>query len=132
MKPLFLLCLLGTLCFAWATEKPNVVIIFIDDMGYGDIGPFGSDQPNPNLDRMAKEGMKLTGFYVSSDACAPSRSALMTGCYADRIGMGKSVVFLADKRGLNPKEITVAEILKKGGRGNETTSRANTLKKSGN
>ena len=96
-------------------KKPNVVIIFIDDMGYGDIGPFGSDHPTPNLDRMAEEGMKLTDFYVSSAACTPSRSALMTGCYADRIGMGKSVVFPADKRGLNPKEITVAEILKNAG-----------------
>jgi arylsulfatase A len=115
MKSLFLLCLLGTLSFAQATRKPNVVIIFIDDMGYGDIGPFGSDQPTPNLDRMAKEGMNLTDFYISSAACTPSRSALMPGCYADRIGMGKSVVFPADKRGLNPKEITVAEILKKGG-----------------
>ncbi|HAE12136.1 MAG TPA: hypothetical protein DCG39_10895, partial [Opitutae bacterium] len=54
-------------------EKPNVVIIFIDDMGYGDIGPFGSDHPTPHLDRMAKEGMKLTDFYVSSTACTPSR-----------------------------------------------------------
>ena len=95
--------------------KPNVVIIFIDDMGYGDIGPFGSDHPTPHLDRMAREGMKLTDFYVSSTACTPSRSALMTGCYADRIGMGKSVVFPADERGLNPTEITIAEILKVSG-----------------
>jgi arylsulfatase A-like enzyme len=97
------------------TKQPNVVIIFTDDMGYGDIGPFGSNHPTPHLDRMAKEGMKLTDFYVSSTACTPSRSALLTGCYADRIGMGKSVVFPSDKRGLNPTEITIAEILKKGG-----------------
>ena len=99
----------------FAPDHPNVVIIFIDDMGYGDIGPFGSDHSTPHLDRMAKEGMKLTDFYVSSAACTPSRSALLTGCYADRIGMGKSVVFPADKRGLNPKEITIAEILKNAG-----------------
>ena len=96
-------------------QKPNVVIIFIDDMGYGDIGPFGSDHPTPHLDRMAEEGIKLTDFYVSSTACTPSRSALMTGCYADRIGMGRSVVFPSDERGLNPKEITIAEILKEAG-----------------
>ncbi len=96
-------------------RQPNVVLIFIDDMGYGDIGPFGSNHPTPHLDRMAEEGMKLTDFYVSSAACTPSRSALMTGCYADRIGMGRSVVFPADKRGLNPKEVTIAEILKKAG-----------------
>ena len=58
MKSLFLLCLLGTICFTHATRKPNFIIIFIDDMGYGDIGPFGSDHPTPHLDRMAKEGMK--------------------------------------------------------------------------
>ncbi len=84
-------------------------------MGYGDIGPFGSTHPTPHLDRMANEGMKLTDFYVSSTACTPSRSALMTGCYADRIEMGRSVVFPGDKRGLNPTEITIAEILIKGG-----------------
>ena len=97
------------------TNQPNVVIIFTDDMGYGDIGPFGSEHPSPHLNRMAEEGMKLTDFYVSSTACTPSRSALLTGCYADRIGMGRSVVFPADKRGLNPTEITIAEILKKAG-----------------
>ena len=99
----------------FANDKPNIVVIFIDDMGYGDIGPFGSKNKTPHLNRMAKEGMKLTDFYVSSSACTPSRSALLTGCYADRIGMGKSVVFPADTRGLNPSEITIAEILKKGG-----------------
>ena len=98
-----------------AERPPNVVIIFIDDMGYGDIGPFGAARSTPHLDRMAAEGMKLTDFYVSSSACTPSRAALMTGCYADRIGMGKSVVFPADKRGLNPSEITIAELLKKAG-----------------
>jgi arylsulfatase A len=97
----------------FANDKPNIVVIFIDDMGYGDIGPFGSKNKTPHLNRMAKEGMKLTDFYVSSSACTPSRSALLTGCYADRIGMGKSVVFPADTRGLNPSEITIAEILKK-------------------
>ncbi|MEK6237087.1 MAG: sulfatase-like hydrolase/transferase, partial [Planctomycetales bacterium] len=98
-----------------AADKPNIIVIFIDDMGYGDIGPFGAARKTPHLDRMAKEGMKQTDFYVSSSDCTPSRSALMTGCYADRIGMGRSVVFPADKRGLNPSEITIAEILKEGG-----------------
>ena len=98
-----------------AADEPNIVVIFIDDMGYGDIGPFGATRPTPHLDRMAAEGMKLTDFYVSSSACTPSRAALMTGCYADRIGMGTSVVFPADRRGLNPNEITIAEVLKEGG-----------------
>jgi len=94
-------------------NKPNVVIIFTDDMGYGDIGPFGAtEHQTPHLDRMAREGIKFTDFYVSSSACTPSRAALLTGCYADRIGMGASVVFPGDKRGLNPSEITIAEMLK--------------------
>ena len=93
-------------------NKPNVIIIFTDDMGYGDIGPFGDKHKTPHLDRMAAEGSKLTAFYVSSVACTPSRSSLMTGCYAQRIGMGGNVVFPADKRGLNPSEITLAEMLK--------------------
>jgi levanase/fructan beta-fructosidase len=124
IKTLIVGILMGGLFSAAAAEKieqkplpgkPNIVLIFIDDMGYGDIGPFGSAYKTPHLDRMAAEGMKLTDFYVSSSACTPSRAALMTGCYADRIGMGASVVFPADKRGLNPSEITIAEILKKGG-----------------
>ena len=95
------------------TAKPNVVFIFIDDMGYGDIGPFGSTKnKTPHLDRMAAEGMKLTDFYVSSVACTPSRAALMTGCYADRIGMDGRVNFPSATRGLNPDETTIAEMMK--------------------
>lgn len=95
-----------------ASQKPNVVVLFIDDMGYGDIGPFGSSNKTPHLDRMAKEGMVLTDFYVSSTKCTPSRAALLTGCYADRIGMDGDVVFPGDPRGLNPSEITIAEMMK--------------------
>lgn len=96
-----------------AAEKPNIVMIFIDDMGYGDIGPFGNTvNQTPHLDRMAREGLKLTQFYVSNTACTPSRSALMTGTYAHRISMDGSVVFPGESRGLNPNEITIAEMLK--------------------
>jgi arylsulfatase A len=93
-------------------KRPNIIVIFIDDMGYGDIGPFSDKHKTPHLDRLAAEGIKLTDFYVSSVACTPSRSSLMTGCYAQRIGMAGPVVFPADKRGLNPSEITLAEMLK--------------------
>jgi arylsulfatase A-like enzyme len=96
-------------------EKPNIVLFFVDDMGYADIGPFGDKYETPHLDRMASEGLKLADFYVSSVCCTPSRSALMTGCYAERIGMGGKVVFPSDKRGLNPSEITIAKVLKKAG-----------------
>jgi arylsulfatase A-like enzyme len=96
-----------------AKRTPNVVFIFIDDMGYGDIGPFGSTKnKTPNLDQMAAEGMKLTDFYVSATACTPSRSALMTGCYADRISMDGKVCFPGESHGLNPDETTIAEMLK--------------------
>lgn len=92
---------------------PNIILIFIDDMGYGDIGPFGNTvNQTPNLDRMAREGLKLTQFYVSNTACTPSRSALMTGTYAHRIGMDGRVLFPGESRGLNPDEITIAELLK--------------------
>ena len=106
---------------AQAEERPpNFVIIFIDDMGYGDIGPFGSKKnATPHLDRMAEEGLKLTSFYVASPVCTPSRAALMTGCYPQRVGLnrgpGHIVLFPGDASGLNPSEITMAEILKEKG-----------------
>ncbi len=99
---------------------PNFVVIFIDDMGYGDIGPFGSTiNHTPNLDRMAEEGMKLTSFYVAAPVCTPSRAALMTGCYPKRVGLAKgsfhAVLFPGDKHGLHPDEITIAELLREAG-----------------
>ncbi|MEZ5388108.1 MAG: sulfatase [Prosthecobacter sp.] len=98
-------------------RPPNFVIIFIDDMGYGDIGPFGSTRnQTPHLDRMAAEGMTLTSFYVAAPVCTPSRAALMTGSYPRRVGLGKGsghvVLFPGDAHALNPDEITIAEVLK--------------------
>jgi arylsulfatase A-like enzyme len=96
-----------------AGRPPNVIFVFIDDMGYGDIGPFGNKvNRTPHLDRMAREGLVLRQFYVSNTACTPSRSALMTGTYAHRIGMDGRVCFPGEKRGLNPSEITIAEVMK--------------------
>ena len=100
---------------------PNFIIIYCDDLGYGDIGPFGSTKhKTPNLDRMAAEGRKLTSFYVTSGVCSPSRSSLMTSSYPRRVGIhknpkGKSVLYPADSRGLHPDEITIAEVLKQRG-----------------
>ncbi|MEM7599966.1 MAG: sulfatase-like hydrolase/transferase [Verrucomicrobiota bacterium] len=114
MKRLITLLLfaLGSVAFA-ADRPPNIVLILIDDMGYGDIGPFGNTvNQTPHLDRMAAEGNVLRQFYVSNTACTPSRAALLTGTYAHRIGMDKSVVFPGEARGLNPDEITLAEMLK--------------------
>ena len=98
---------------ASATTKPNFVIIFIDDMGYGDIEPFGSTKNStPHLNRMAQEGMKLTSFYIGWAPCTPSRASLMTGCYAKRVGMDGRVCFPGEARGLNPDETTIADMLK--------------------
>jgi arylsulfatase A len=113
MKPILsALLFLTTLGLSPAAEKqPNIVIIFIDDMGYGDIGPFGATkQKTPNLDRMASEGMKLTSFYAAP-VCSVSRAQLLTGCYGPRIDV-PTVYFPGDPRGLNPKEVTIAEQLR--------------------
>ena len=94
-----------------ASARPNFVLIFIDDMGYGDIGPYGSTlNRTPNLDRMAAEGMTLTSFYAAP-VCSASRAQLLTGCYAPRVSV-PGVFFPAGPKGLNPKERTVAEYLK--------------------
>ncbi|MDR1491509.1 MAG: sulfatase [Planctomycetaceae bacterium] len=97
-----------------AAELPNVVIVFIDDMGYGDIGPFGSTIPTPNLDRMASEGRRFTNFIVSSPVCSASRAALMTGSYHRRVGISGALGPTAPT-GLHPNEETIAEIFKKKG-----------------
>ncbi|QGJ68728.1 Cerebroside-sulfatase [Planctomycetales bacterium 10988] len=102
-------------------EKPNFIMIYCDDLGYGDLGCFGSKKHRtPNIDRLAEEGMKFTDFHVTSGVCTPSRSSLMTGCYPQRVDMhenqeGRHVFFPGDAKGLNPQETTVADILKKAG-----------------
>lgn len=101
-----------------AAPKPNFILISCDDMGYGDIGCFGSEKNStPNIDRMAREGMRFTSFYATSGVCSPSRASLMTGCYPKRVGMDENskgffVLFPQDQKGLNPTEITIAELLK--------------------
>lgn len=91
--------------------KPNLVIILIDDMGYGDIHPFGSQlNRTPNLDRMAAEGIKMTSFY-GAPVCTPSRAQMLTGCYANRVSL-PDVIFPASPIGLSPAEHTIADLLK--------------------
>lgn len=96
-------------------QKPNVIIIFTDDQGYQDLGCFGSpDIQTPYLDKMAKEGIKLTDFYAAQAVCSASRAALLTGCYPNRVGIHGA--FMPDsKKGLNPSETTMAEMLKGNG-----------------
>jgi len=94
------------------SDTPNFVIINIDDLGYADIGPFGSTlNRTPNLDRMAKEGRLLTSHYAAP-VCSPSRASLMTGCYPKRVLPIPGVLFPAASVGLNPQEVTIAEVLK--------------------
>ncbi|HWA97803.1 MAG TPA: sulfatase [Pirellulales bacterium] len=107
---------------ASASERPpNFVIIFVDNLGNGDLGCTGSTvQKTPNIDRMAAEGTRLTSFYVASGVCTPSRAALMTGCYPRRVNMhvngsGGAVLRPIDPKGLNPDETTIAEVLKSRG-----------------
>jgi arylsulfatase A-like enzyme len=95
-----------------AGRPPNFVVIFTDDQGYRDIGCFGSpDIRTPALDRMAAEGTRLTDFYVAASVCSPSRAALLTGCYPPRVGV-PGVLFPRSKTGLNPDEVTIADMLK--------------------
>ncbi len=121
MPRIILSLLLGVAGIATAAEKPNFILIFVDDLGYADIGPFGSTlHRTPHLDRMAAEGRKLTSFYVAANVCTPSRSSLMTGSYPRRVGLdenekGQWVLFPRNEEGLNPDEITVAEVLKDAG-----------------
>lgn len=100
--------------------QPNIILINCDDLGYGDLGCYGSTKnKTPILDKMADEGMRFTDYYVASPVCSPSRGALMTGCYPPRIGFGsfegKWVLFPGQGVGLNPEEITIASILKDAG-----------------
>ncbi len=94
-----------------ADARPNIVLIFIDDMGYGDIGPFGSTKNRtPNLDRMAREGMRLTSFYAAP-VCSVSRAQVMTGCYGQRVSI-PGVLFPGAHNGISKEEHTVAELMK--------------------
>ena len=96
-------------------ENPNIVLIFIDDEGYGDVGSYGATGfSTPNLDQLASQGMRFTNFYSGSAVSSPSRAALLTGCYPPRVGITK-VLFPSDDIGLNSSETTMAEILKSKG-----------------
>jgi arylsulfatase A len=95
--------------------RPNLILITIDDLGYADIGPFGSTtNPTPHLDRLAAEGRRLTSHYAAP-VCSPSRAALMTGCYPKRVLPTPHVLFPAAAVGLHPDELTLAEVLRDAG-----------------
>lgn len=105
-------------------RPPNIILILADNLGYGDLGCYGSTKHRtPHIDRMAKEGTRFTDFYASSGVCTPSRASLMTGCYPRRVGLHHTdpdgmVLRPVSHNGLNPEEVTMAEVLK--GRGYAT------------
>ncbi len=97
------------------SSTPNVVVMFCDDLGYGDIGSFGAQgYETPNLDRMAEEGVRFTDFYVSSAVCSASRVALLTGCYHERVGIS-GALGPKSTHGIHEDEVTLAEICKQKG-----------------
>ncbi|MEM6688660.1 MAG: sulfatase [Planctomycetota bacterium] len=102
-------------------RQPNFIIVFCDNLGYGDIQPFGSTlHRTPYLNRMAEEGRKFTHFCVTAGVCTPSRASLMTGCYSQRVGMHVNdrdgwVLRPVSPYGLHPDEVTIAEVLKEQG-----------------
>jgi arylsulfatase A len=101
-------------------RRPNILLINCDDVGYGDLGCYGSTRNDtPALDRLAAEGMRFTDFYMASPVCSPSRAAMLTGCYPPRIGCGEfdglPVLFPGSRLGLSPDEVTIAGVLSDAG-----------------
>ncbi|HEU5115934.1 MAG TPA: sulfatase, partial [Isosphaeraceae bacterium] len=111
----------GRLAEAEDVARPNFIVILCDNLGYGDVGCFGSKKNStPRIDRMAREGIKLASFYSTSGVCTPSRASLLTGCYPRRVGLHRTqpdgiVLRPVSPNGLNPEEVTIAEVLKRGG-----------------
>ncbi|MDN3204252.1 sulfatase family protein [Algoriphagus sediminis] len=111
-KVLFLIGLMALSELSFAQQKPNIIILFADDMGYGDVGVNGHPTiQTPNLDQMAMEGIRFTNFYSTSPACTASRYGLLTGRYPERSGFGW-VLNPDSPRGIHPMEYTLAEFLK--------------------
>src|SRR5262245_41934500 len=95
-----------------ADRPPNFVVVYADDLGYGDLGCYGArDIPTPNLDRLAREGVRFTDFYVAQAVCSASRTALLTGCYPNRVGI-LGALGPAAQHGIHANEKTIADVLK--------------------
>src|SRR6185437_8876336 len=105
--------------------KPNIILILTDDQGYADLSCYGTTRfKTPRIDQMAAEGMRFTDFYAAANVCTPSRAALLTGCYPQRVGMGEIPALPGGKPwqqrvlgrgspfGLNPNEMTMGKVLK--------------------
>ena len=108
-----LVCLFCSAFASAASERlPNIIVVLADDLGYGDLGVYGSTLlETPRLDAMARQGVMLTDFYASASNCTPSRAGLLTGRYAIRSGLAHQVLFVHDQHGLPREEFTIAEML---------------------
>ncbi len=96
-------------------KKPNIIIIFMDDMGYGDLSCYGATgYKTPNIDKLATTGMRFTNFYTAQAVCSASRAALLTGCYSNRVGI-TGALMPYDSIGINPEEELIPELLKSQG-----------------
>ena len=105
-------CAWASTALAKEQRPPNVVLIYCDDLGWGDLGCFGAKKiRTPNIDGIARRGTRFTSFYVAQAVCSASRAALLTGCYANRLGI-HGALGPNQKIGLNPEEMTLAEVLK--------------------
>lgn len=99
-----------------ALEKPNIIVILADDLGYGDLSSYGGWIPTPNLDALAHRGVRLTDFHSSGAVCSPTRAGFMTGLYQQRVGIPNVVTAKGHRdKGLSPRFTTIAEVLKKAG-----------------
>lgn len=118
LKPMLRLIALFVICISQANaeSKPNIVVIFVDDQGYYDLGCYGATEvKTPQIDLMAEEGTRFTDYYAAAPICSPSRAGLLTGCYPRRVG-NEIWVHRADSRfGIHPDELTIAELLKGAG-----------------
>src|SRR4051812_48832319 len=123
-----LLIVLAFAPFARGQRPPNFIVILADDQGYADLGCYGAPLiKTPRIDRMASEGIRFTDFYAAAPVCTPSRAAFLTGCYPQRVSMAEAPIAPGQKArstrvwypgspyGLNPDEVTIAEVLKSRG-----------------
>jgi arylsulfatase A-like enzyme len=116
MKTLFVVLLLAGAAWAQPARKPNVIFILVDDMGYADLSSFGSrDIRTPNIDRLAREGVKLTQMYSNGPVCTPTRAAFITGRYQQRVGLEWAINATEKEPGLPVGEGSLARMLKNNG-----------------
>src|SRR5579883_2284599 len=100
---------------AAADRPPNLVVVYADDLGYGDVGCFGAKNWNtPHIDSLARDGVRFTSYYAAQPVCSASRAALLTGCYPNRLGIHGALGPKAT-HGLHPDEATLADLLRRKG-----------------